>query len=212
MRVGVIRTGGRPSIRADATAIEPRLDVASFPDSPARTFGVALSAVISAFRVLRPIQRKAIANQPFAEIGAANRTGRDRPSIWVEAQRQAINRTTIDEGVEVVCSLRAAAILQTVLAAAQLAALRRVDAPEPDAHSMNFQRIAINDAGLTNKIIRQRRARNQQKHQYQCSALDHDVGFQRLSQIARIEFRPILERFKRRQVFRPLGIVKLRAT
>src|SRR5437879_1429631 len=115
MRVGVIRTGGRPSVRTDAGAIEPRLDVASFPDSPAGAFGVALSAVISAFRVLRPIQREAIANQPFAEIGAADRTGCDRAAIWVEAERRAINRTTSDEGVEVVCCLRTAAILQTVL-------------------------------------------------------------------------------------------------
>lgn len=194
MRVGVIRTGRRLSVRTDAGPIKPRLDVASFPDSPAGAFGVALSAVISAFRVLRPIQRQAIANKPFAEIGAANRTGRDRPSIWVEAQRQAINRTTSDEGIEVVCGLRAAAILQTVLAAAQLAALRRVDTPEPDAYSMNFQRIAINDAGLTNKIIGQCRARKQQEDQYQGSALVHDVGDRRLSQIARVEFRPVLER------------------
>jgi hypothetical protein len=176
MRVGVIRTGRRLSVRTDAGAIEPRLDVASFPDSPAGAFGVALNAVISAFRVLRPIQRKAVANEPFAEVGATDRTGCDRAAIWVEVERQAINRTTSDEGIEVVCSLRAAAILQTVLAAGQLAALRRVDAPEPDAHSMNLQRIAINDAGLTNKIIGERGARMQQEDQYQRSALVHEVG------------------------------------
>jgi hypothetical protein len=50
MRVGVIRTGGRLSIRADAGTIEPWLDVAAFPDSPVGTFGVALSATISTFR------------------------------------------------------------------------------------------------------------------------------------------------------------------
>src|SRR6516162_3311764 len=50
MRVGVIRTGGRLSIRADAGTIEPWLDVAAFPDSPVGTFGVALSATLSTFR------------------------------------------------------------------------------------------------------------------------------------------------------------------
>jgi hypothetical protein len=130
MRVGVIRTGGLPSVRTGAGAIEPRLDVASFSDPPASAFGIALNRIISAFRVLRPIERKAIANKPFAEVGAADQTGCNRAAIWVEAARQAINRTTSDEAVEVVCCLRATAILQTVLAAAQLAALRRVDAPE----------------------------------------------------------------------------------
>lgn len=56
MRVGVIRTGGRLSIRTDAGAIEPRLDVTALPDSRAGSFGLALSAIVSAFRVLRPIQ------------------------------------------------------------------------------------------------------------------------------------------------------------
>ena len=57
-------------------------------------------------------------------------------------------------------------IADAVLAAAQLAALGRIDAPKPDARSMDFQRVAVDDAGLTNKIIGQRRARQQQEHQY----------------------------------------------
>ena len=60
--------------------------------------------------------------------------------------------------IKVVCGLRATTVLQTVLAAAELAAFRRVDTPEPNANSMNFQRVAIDDAGLTNKIIGQRTA------------------------------------------------------
>jgi hypothetical protein len=60
---------------------------------------------------------------------------------------------------------------------------------------MNFERVAINEAGLTKEIIGQRAAWRQKEHQYQCSALDHDVGDRRLSQIARIEFRLVLDRF-----------------
>jgi len=105
MRVGVIRTVGRLFVHAYAGAIEPRLDIAVLPDSPAGTFGVALSTIISTVRVLAPIQRQALAHKPFAEIGAVDRPGRDRPAIGVEAEGRAISRTTGTECVKVVCCL-----------------------------------------------------------------------------------------------------------
>ena len=40
--------------------VEPRFDVAAFPDSPASTLGVALNAIVFALRMLRPIERKAV--------------------------------------------------------------------------------------------------------------------------------------------------------
>ena len=58
---------------------------------------------------------------------------------------------------------RSFAACDNVFAAAQLAALRRVDTPEPDADSMNFQCVAINDTGLTNKVISQHLAREEQE-------------------------------------------------
>jgi hypothetical protein len=39
-------------------------------------------------------------------------------------------------------------ILQAVLAPAKLAALGRVNAPEPDARSVDFKSVAVDDAGL----------------------------------------------------------------
>ena len=153
MGIRIIRAGGWLSIRTDAGTIEPGFDIATLPDSRAGTFGVALSAGISAFRVLRPIQRETLAHKPFAEIGAADRTGRDGAAIWVEAEGRAVNRTPGNECIKIVCRLRATTILQTVLAAAQLAAFGRVDTPEPNARSMYFQRVAVNDAGLTHKIV-----------------------------------------------------------
>ena len=87
MRVGVVRTGRRLSVRTDAGAIEPRLDVAAFPDSLAGAFGVALSAAISTLRVLRPIQREALAHKPIAKIDATDRTARDGAAILVEVER-----------------------------------------------------------------------------------------------------------------------------
>jgi hypothetical protein len=43
--------------------------------------GIMLSAAISPFRVLRPVQRKAVKHKPFAESRATDRTCRDRATI-----------------------------------------------------------------------------------------------------------------------------------
>lgn len=76
---------------------------------------------------------------------------------------------------------------------------------------MNFQRVTVDDAGLANEIIREGPARQQQKHQYDGGSMHaHERWHQWLSQIARIEFRPLLEQLERRQVLRSLGVVKLR--
>src|SRR5882724_4031871 len=98
MCVCIVRTGGRLSARADAGAIEPRLDVAALPDSSAGAFGVALSVIISALRVLGPIQCKAVAHKPFTKIGAADRTGRNRADgtvqrwVWRRTKRSIAPR------------------------------------------------------------------------------------------------------------------------
>ena len=63
MGICVVRTVGGLSACADAGSIEPRLDVAALPDSAAGVFGIALSAIISAFGVLGPIQRQALAHR-----------------------------------------------------------------------------------------------------------------------------------------------------
>jgi hypothetical protein len=116
-----------------------------------------------------------------------------RRTVQANGEGRAVNRTPGNECIKIVCRLRATTILQTVLAAAQLAAFGRVDTPEPNARSMYFQRVAVNGAGLTHKIVGHRRARQQQDHQYKGSAFAHDVAYQRLPQIARIEFWPVLE-------------------
>src|ERR1700742_1177786 len=149
----VIRTSGGLAVCMDAGAVEPWFDIAAVPDSSAGTFGLALNRIVFALRVLRPIQCKAITNQPFTEIDAAYRTGRDGAPVSVETQRDAIYRALSNEGVELVCCPRATAILRTVLAAAKLAAFRGIDTPKADTSSMNLQRIAVNDAGLANKIV-----------------------------------------------------------
>jgi hypothetical protein len=91
--------------------------------------GIALGLIVLALRVLRPIQRETVARKPFAEIGAANRTRRDRSPVLIQRDRDATHRASRKEGVEIVRGLGAAAILQAVLASAELTALRCVNAP-----------------------------------------------------------------------------------
>jgi len=58
-----------------------------------------------------------------------------------------------DEGGEVVRGLRAAAILETVLAPTELGALGRIDAPEANARAVNLECVAVDDAGLPDQIV-----------------------------------------------------------
>jgi hypothetical protein len=111
MGVCIVRTGGRLSTCADACTIKPRLDVAALPEALAVAVSLALSFVISAFGVLRPIQRKAVAYKPFTEIGPCNRAGRDRAAIRVEADWNTIDRTARNEAIKVIRGLRTATIL-----------------------------------------------------------------------------------------------------
>jgi hypothetical protein len=71
---------------------------------------LALSFVIPALRVLRPIQRKAVTYKPFAEVRTTDRAGRDRAAIRVEANWNTIDGTAGNEGVKVVRGLRPATI------------------------------------------------------------------------------------------------------
>jgi hypothetical protein len=109
--VCIVRTGGRLSTRADTCTIKPRFDVAALPESLPGELSLALSFVISAPRVLRPIQRKAVAYKPFTEISTCDRAGRDGAAIPVEADWNTINGTARNEAIKVIRGLRTARIL-----------------------------------------------------------------------------------------------------
>jgi len=103
--------------------------------------------------------------QAVAEVCATDRTGCDRAAILVEAKRYAVDGAAGDESIKIVRGLRAATILQAVFAAAELTALRSIDTPKPDARSMYFKRIAVDNAGLSNEIICERYARQKSKRE-----------------------------------------------
>jgi len=111
MRVCIVRTGGQLPSRADTCTIKPRFDVAALPESLPGEFSLALSFVISALRVSRPIQRKAVAYKPFTEILTCDRAGRDGAAIRVEADWNAIDWTVRNEAIQVIRGLSTAAIL-----------------------------------------------------------------------------------------------------
>jgi len=70
---------------------------------------------------------------------------------------QAIDRPLRFEGVKLVRCPSPAPIFQAVFAPTKLPALGRINALKPDARAVDFERVAINDAGLPGQIVRERR-------------------------------------------------------
>lgn len=159
MGICVVRTGGRLPARADAGTIEPRLDVAALPDTSTGTLGIALSPAISAFRVLKPVQSKAITDEPFAEIGAVDRTSRNGAAISVEAERDAVDGAPRNVSVEVICRLGATAGIGSYPRHGIAGCSRARRCPIVGCAFHEFPMFAINNAGLTDKIVGQSPAR-----------------------------------------------------
>src|SRR5437879_10385843 len=65
----------------------------------------------------------------------------------------AAHRPSRNERVEIVRGLGSAAILQAIFSPAQLTAFRSVDAPQAKARVLDFQRVAVDDAGLAGEIV-----------------------------------------------------------
>jgi hypothetical protein len=150
-RVGVRVVGAInwPPTASDADSIQPRLDVAARPHAPTCVLGIALDRVEFSLRIFRPVNCETVAHQPFAEIGAVHQTRRHGSPVLVKGDRDAAHRPSGNEGIEIVRRLRSAAILQAVIAPTELTAFRSVDAPQPDACTVYFQDVAVDDAGLT---------------------------------------------------------------
>jgi hypothetical protein len=87
MGVGVVRADGRSAAQPDARPIQPWVDIAALPDSSAQAFGVALGLTILAFGVLRPVQRKAVAHEPFGTQLTGRRAMKASRSFAASAPR-----------------------------------------------------------------------------------------------------------------------------
>jgi hypothetical protein len=130
--VCIIRAVARLPTLPHTSAKQPRLNVTPCPHSPPCMLCIALSLAVLPFRVLRPIQREPIANQPPRNVVASNRTYRDCPPVSIQAHGRAINRPSRNEGVKVVRCLCDAAILQALIVATGVSPrFRRINPPIP---------------------------------------------------------------------------------
>jgi hypothetical protein len=89
---------------------------------------------------------------PFEKIFLFSRSANQSYDLLSHPERGAL-ANVINAGrgaVDAETTMRwgTAPILQAVIAPTKLAALRRIDSPEANARPMNFQRVAIDDAGL----------------------------------------------------------------
>src|SRR5947207_7747591 len=148
LNISIVRTVGGSTALPDASTIQPRLHVTARPYSSPSALRIALSITVSALGILRPIQRKAIAHEPVSEINIADQASRDCSAVTIQISRLATHWPSRDESVKIVGGLRAASIMQAVLASAELTALWCVDTPEANARPVEFQRVAGDDAGL----------------------------------------------------------------
>ena len=72
MRICVIRTIFWVAARSDADSIQPWLDVAARPKASPSLLRITLNITVPAARILRPVQREAIAHEPSAQIDTTN--------------------------------------------------------------------------------------------------------------------------------------------
>ena len=110
-------------------------------------------------RVLRPIHSQAIPHEPFTKIGTADRARRYCAPVAVEIDRIAAHRPPRDECIEVVGCLRAAAVWIAVFTPTELRTLWRIDAPQPNARAVYFQRVAVDHTRLPDHVVGQRAVR-----------------------------------------------------
>lgn len=131
----------------DAIAIAPRPDGDPVPDPSRRMFRFQLGVVIAPFRDLRLVERQTVSNQPVPQIGAIDRTGGNRASAATPVYGRAHDGTICDERLEFARGLYSTLVLNVIRSSAKLAAFGRVDAKQMDAHALNSERVAIDDAG-----------------------------------------------------------------
>jgi len=115
--------------------------------------GLTLDPIEFSLRILRPVNCETVAYKPLGEISSINRTRCDRTPILIQRGWDAGYRPSREEGVEIVRGLRSATIWQAIFSPAKLAAFWSVDAPQPYSCPVDFQGVAVDDAGLASEIV-----------------------------------------------------------
>lgn len=122
MGIRIIRTLSRAPASPDTYAIQPWLDITACPHAPPGMLGFTLDRIKFSLGVLRPVKGKTVADQPFPEVRAVDRTCRHGSPVLIQRDRNAAYRSPGDKCAEIVRRLRSAPILQAVLAATKLTA------------------------------------------------------------------------------------------
>ena len=76
-----------------------------------------------------PVERQAVLNQPFREIGPGNGANRDGALVLVAINFNTFHGAARDEGVKIVRSYLSAVVVLAASVPAELIGLRRVNAP-----------------------------------------------------------------------------------
>ena len=87
--------------------------------------------------------------------------------------------------VKFVRGLRAALVLQAVVAATELSGLGSVYARQTNAGAVNFERVAVDDAGLSGDCFGKCRRRNERDKHRDQNDLGVGIASMRLSDLAR---------------------------
>jgi hypothetical protein len=72
--------------------------------------GIALGRSVLTLGILRPVEREATADEPFAEVSIAHGAGRNGPSVLIQRDRDTRDRPSRDESVKIIRGLSAAAV------------------------------------------------------------------------------------------------------
>ena len=109
----------------------PRLDKTAGPKPAPGALRLLLFGTVLAARVAWPVEDEALIDQPGAEIDAGDRADGNGAPVSVVVLPLAGNRSRRDKLGQSVRRDRTAPVEQAIVAAAQLGALGRIDAPQP---------------------------------------------------------------------------------
>jgi hypothetical protein len=107
---------------------------------------------ICALRVLRPVEREAVLDQPFRQVDASNGADCYGAPVSVTVNFNALDRAVGNEGIKIVRGLLPAAILFAVVIPAKLIGFRCVNSPKANTLAMNFYCVAVDHCGLAGKV------------------------------------------------------------
>src|SRR4029077_11860947 len=138
-----------PSTGSDAGPVQPGCHVAARPHAAPGMLSLSLDLVVHAMGIIRPIERQTISYQPLAEVSAVHSAGCDS---WSSEMGVQLTGPRAMKASRSFAFFRAASILQTIFAPAELCAFGRIDTPQPNACAMNFYCVAIDHTGLAGEV------------------------------------------------------------